>query len=262
MRRRGTTALICLVVLGGLACESKPEAPAEKPAQEAKGDAGAQEGAAKGDAAPGQEAKEQPGAAQAVAQVPGDLMLPVGFDPLVACGAAGLDPASIPPVPVMGTMVKNKEETPSLVFQLASGRMEVREKRASLRLASEKLKPCSPFLADGGLAKKPRVAATFEKLEKGTYTFPDKEKQAFKYWNYVYTTEEGTPFTMNAFSSEDSGVVVIDEINEAEQTVAGRLLLCKDGGKKGWAAGNFEVEICDKRPRELPQVPAPEKEKK
>jgi hypothetical protein len=184
------------------------------------------------------------------------LELPVGFDPLKACGASPLDPASIPPLPVIGTLVKNEEEAPSLIFKLVSGRAEVREDKASLRLASEALKDCSPFLVDGGLAKEPRLAAAFSSLEKKTYFFPDKEEGAFKYWNYVYTTDKETPFTVNAFSSEDKGVVVIDEIDQANQKVTGRMLLCKDGGKKGWAAGNFEVPICDKRPV---QAPTPEK---
>jgi hypothetical protein len=268
MRKQGMTLLLCLLALGGLACEGSPEEGTEAPAEEgkkegeAKGEGEAKAGDAKaGDAKKEGEAGEAGGAPmEGGAAAAGGVELPLGFDPKEAC-AGNLEASKIPPVPVIGTMVKNKEEAPSLVFKLASGRMELRENRASLRLASEQLKPCSPFLADGGLAKQPRLAATFASLEKGSYTFPDKEAQAFKYWNYVYTTDKGTPFTMNAFSAEDKGLVVIDEVNEAEQKVVGRLLFCKAGGAKGWATGNFEVEICDKRPRELPKVPAPEKEK-
>jgi hypothetical protein len=241
--------LLCVAALG---CEKKEEVTA--PPVEG-GEVKPVEG---GEAKPAEGGEAKPaegGEAKPVVAAP-TLEIPVGFDPLKACGASPLDPASIPPLPVIGTLVKNEEEAPSLIFKLVSGRAEVREDKASLRLASEALKDCSPFLVDGGLAKEPRLAAAFSSLEKKAYFFPDKEEGAFKYWNYVYTTDKETPFTVNAFSSEDKGVVVIDEIDQANQKVTGRMLLCKDGGKKGWAAGNFEVPICDKRPV---QAPTPEK---
>jgi hypothetical protein len=210
----------------------------------------------------------------------GEVEVPLGFDPLVACGESPLDPAKIPPVPVRGIFARNQEDVPSLPFDLDKGGayVELRDDRASLRMSSEPLRPCSPFRADGGVATGLRLAATFDGVSRKIYLFPEGSPaptatqdpalppgpsvaggDAFKHWNFVYnTTDQGTPFTMNAFSTQDVGLVVFDELDEAQQKAVGRVLLCKDGGRKGWAAGNFEAPLCDKRsaPSGAPGQPA------
>lgn len=274
-------ALLGLVaVLGLLGCPSSQPAPTQDvgPASDAGQGAGPASVAAQ-DAGPSSDAAPAQGAPSKGTQA-GEVEVPLGFDPLVACGESPLDPAKIPPVPVRGIFARNQEEVPSLPFDLDKGGayVELRDDRASLRMSSEPLRPCSPFRADGGVATGLRLAATFDGVARKIYLFPENSPaptatqdpalppgpsvatgDAFKHWNFVYnTTDQGTPFTMNAFSTQDVGMVVFDELDEVQQKAVGRVLLCKDGGRKGWAAGNFEAPLCDKRsaPSGAPGQPA------
>lgn len=218
-------------------------------------------------------AKEAPTAPEGAAPVKkvvsaqGEVSPPDGFEPLAACHREDFEATSIPPVPVLGSFVKDEGAALDVHLKVVSGRLEVRDDRLLLTLSSDTLAPCSPFRDDGKLATMPSVALRLERLEKGESRFPkvamsgDASPEAdplepagqpgLNYWNYSYMTEQEIPMTLKSRSVEDSGLVVVDEIMPDPQTrqpvVAGRLLLCKARGEQGWAVGRFEVPICDMR---------------
>ncbi len=184
--------------------------------------------------------------------VDGVIQPPPDFDPLQECDSP-LDPELIPPVPVRGVFARDQAQALDLPMMIKSGRLEIRADQVILSLDTDELDHCSPFLKSGDLPTGPRMAIRLGSLEKKKYRFPDlaedEASKAFWYWNYVYTTEKDMPMTVNAFTTEDSGDLIIEEIDEQAGTVAGRLLLCKGKGNKGWAVGRFEVPLCDKRPK-------------
>ena len=189
------------------------------------------------------------------------------FDPKVACRDLAL--ASIPSVPVLATLPRKRTgDLQQVSAELAWGRVELRESNVALRLAGEELSECSPFTKDGSIPTAPRITiaiagnrqepakdqaddAAGKKpqagpgLEPGTWRFPDLEKRDFQYWNHVTVDGAGQPYTVNAIET-DSGLLVIDQIDRDRKEVVGRLLLCLDRGKQGWAAGTFKLPLCEK----------------
>ncbi len=162
-----------------------------------------------------------------------------GFDPVAAC-AGTLDVASIPPVDVIGQLPDR--EGVLTKFEMVDGRFERGVTGASVRLAGQKLRACSPFAADGSIPTAPRFTAATTSLEVGSWTWPSADLKRWRYWNHVLVTQ-GQPWTSHG-GPADKGLLVVDEVDDNKRRVKGRALLCLEGG--GWLAGTFDLQLCDK----------------
>ncbi len=165
------------------------------------------------------------------------------FEPLVVCAGA-LEPSLIPAHPLRGEFARHLQAELDLPFAFVDGHAIVRDDRIAVRLAGEPLRHCSAEAASGGAQKNSRLSLALDALHKGLYRFPDPARH-LKYWNHVYTGEDGRPFTLGAFSAQDAALIQIDAVMHEERKVRGRAIFCRAGGTKGWAAGTFEIALCD-----------------
>lgn len=164
-----------------------------------------------------------------------------GFDATAVCGAA-LDIASVPPVKPIGLLADKDGKTQKVEF--VDGRFERGVHGASLRLAAQELKECSPFAKDGSIPDAARMTVAISLLEPNVWTWPNpKDEKRWRYWNEV-VMQDDRPWTSHA-GPKDKGLLVVDEVDEIKRRVKGRVLTCRDGGRS-WIAGTFDVTLCDK----------------
>ena len=195
---------------------------------------------------------------------------PPPFDPEQACQQiVNLDQTSFPAQKLTGSLPRRSAEDPSLTFTALSGHIDEREDGSHfLQLSNDALRPCSPFLEDGGIPNKPTLYVHLPSARQDTlYRFtsappppptptptadgaepndptPETAEARLHAWSYRYTTAEDYPYTVAARADTDPGIVVIERVDKEKKTVAGKLLLCRDEGAAGWVLGAFEVPLC------------------